>query len=346
MEHLYNHKQSKKDLAVLEKIAPKKATIDVIERFCVADRGDDKVIIATNSDQWAYLKIGNADGAPPYLVNVPRLLTALKLQNEVNLCDYHDNKCLQSGSDFPQNPATDLGAYKFGNNSIPAGIFDGYNPFCSREETRYYLRGVFITKTTIAATNGHILRTNNATGNIENESAILPVELLDILKGRAVDSLVVFENRAVVNTGRITVVSGLTDGQYPDYQRVIPDRDDAGFLVEFDWQKLRDVLRILKPKKPASRGSNNCYVRFENGVVYYHDMPLDIAYTVKKREHLLGSFVDYVAPFNTSFEGGYVLNILNAIDENYGCTMFTKAIGSPFAVTTNDSVLVMMPLRV
>lgn len=332
MEHILLTKKHKKDLAVIEKTIGK-SSAKILEYPIVHNGGDNKYITACRAcdicDIWVSLLIGRADEVPDYLVDTEKLKLRMKLaETHVNLNDCNA-VTLQDAVDFPKASALEAGEYLFSfNETIDVS---GYLPFVGRERTRYYLCGLFVADNYVfAATNGHIAKTNYPEGKY-GRGVIIPFDVLELLKDRMIDTMTVYENLVMIHSGDIRVVCKTIDGQFPDYQRVIPKKDANSIEVSFDWQKLRDILRTLNPKKANAKGSENCYVRFANGVVYYADMPLDITY-------------ESSMPYNTAFAGSYLLNVLDGIKTD--CDFYARNIGSPFVAVTNDSTMVVMPLRV
>lgn len=114
----------------------------------------------------------------------------------------------------------------------------------SREETRYYLNGVFLQRRDdglrLTATDGHRL----ATARLEAEGdapaqmpgIILPrlaIADLQAFTGEA-DGLLFFElsaTRCKVSFDRIVYTTKLVDGTFPDYDRVIPTSGEIGVLA-------------------------------------------------------------------------------------------------------------------
>lgn len=134
----------------------------------------------------------------------------------------------------------------------------------SREETRHFLNGVHISlkgdQVKMAATDGKRLAT--ATGSltvpvIEEKQGIVPVKAIERLKDMLLSSAVVKicleDTRITFDAGEITLVSRLIDGEYPDYERVIP-KDSRTRIVMRTQQLLSIVRRVgtmANPKVPG-----------------------------------------------------------------------------------------------
>lgn len=133
----------------------------------------------------------------------------------------------------------------------------------SREETRYFLNGVHISfkekQVKMAATDGR--RLSVATANLETPSeekqGIIPTKaverLKDMLMSTAVVKICLDNSRVIFDMGDITLVSRLIEGEYPDYDRVIPV--DNGIRLTMATQQLLSIVKrigtMANPKIPG-----------------------------------------------------------------------------------------------
>jgi DNA polymerase III sliding clamp (beta) subunit (PCNA family) len=121
-------------------------------------------------------------------------------------------------------------------------------PFMSKEETRYYLCGIFCTiinnELHLVATDGHRLldintHGRNDDGEFKTLDAIIPAAVINtICSAKGVDAnlplVITFTNLDVqFNFYDWSIKSKLIDGTYPDFQKIVPDvsvlEDSAGF---------------------------------------------------------------------------------------------------------------------
>lgn len=105
----------------------------------------------------------------------------------------------------------------------------------SKEETRFYLNGVFLhnpgSALVAVATDGHRLSRHTAPTVGDLPPVILPRKLVSILpKGSVRVSLSATKVR--IETDDTTITSKLIDGTFPDYQRVIPTGNDKIVLAD------------------------------------------------------------------------------------------------------------------
>ncbi|MDQ1328188.1 MAG: polymerase subunit beta, partial [Candidatus Poribacteria bacterium] len=103
----------------------------------------------------------------------------------------------------------------------------------SREETRHFLNGVHISlkekQVKMAATDGKRLAVATASLNdsiTEEKQGIIPTKAVERLKDMLTSTVIVKicldNSRIIFDMGDITLVSRLIEGEYPDYEKVIP----------------------------------------------------------------------------------------------------------------------------
>jgi DNA polymerase-3 subunit beta len=134
----------------------------------------------------------------------------------------------------------------------------------SREETRYFLNGVHISLkeklVKMAATDGKRLAI--ATANLddattEEKQGIIPTKaverLKDILISSSIMRICLDDNRIIFDAGDITLVSRLIEGEYPDYEKVIPSEN--GIRLTMETQRLLSIVKrvgtMANPKTPG-----------------------------------------------------------------------------------------------
>jgi DNA polymerase III subunit beta len=134
----------------------------------------------------------------------------------------------------------------------------------SREETRHFLNGVHISfrdkQVKMAATDGKRLAVATASLNdvtTEEKQGIIPIKAIERLKDMLISSAVVKicldNSRVIFDTGEITLVSRLIEGEYPDYERIIPVEN--GIRLTMATQQLLSIVKrigtMANPKTPG-----------------------------------------------------------------------------------------------
>lgn len=147
----------------------------------------------------------------------------------------------------------------------------------SSEETRYYLKGVYVETSaagvTLTATDGHRLAALNHARHADDldapaaPSVIVPLHMIDKLKiGKRAPDYATLTIDANVNPAKITlafdglsIVADAVDGTYPNARAVVrgafvPHKDDAGRMAHFNpayvaaFGKMKELLTGNKPQ--------------------------------------------------------------------------------------------------
>lgn len=127
----------------------------------------------------------------------------------------------------------------------------------STEETRYYLNGVFLHLTPeesrIVATDGRRLamaKSSAAESITEEIGVIVPIKAVGEIRrtfaspqGDAAENLKISisENQIIFSDDSSTLTSRLVEGEFPDYERIIPEDNDINIYL--DTQQLLAVIR-------------------------------------------------------------------------------------------------------
>jgi DNA polymerase III subunit beta len=134
----------------------------------------------------------------------------------------------------------------------------------SREETRHFLNGVHISlkekQVKMAATDGKRLAVATASLNdaiTEEKQGIIPTKAVERLKEMLTSTVIVKlcldNSRIIFDMGDITLVSRLIEGEYPDYEKVIPVEN--GIRLSMDTQRLLSIVKrvgtMANPKTPG-----------------------------------------------------------------------------------------------
>ncbi|MBU0936921.1 MAG: DNA polymerase III subunit beta [Spirochaetes bacterium] len=156
-----------------------------------------------------------------------------------------------SSEQFPELPLMDVSNYF----SVPVAEFKemvAQTVFAvSEDETRYFMNGVYLEKRDdsliMVATDGRRLSyiKKEITGLPDFKSIIIPPKILNIVQKRAPDEglldIAVSDKNIFIKFGMYNLSSVLIEGQFPNYQKVIPESQTYSISV-----KKSDVLDALK----------------------------------------------------------------------------------------------------
>lgn len=136
----------------------------------------------------------------------------------------------------------------------------------SKDEKRFYLKGVYFDKCGMTATDGRIIKHIETLG--EDLSAILPrfavKIILDAAKEEKISDIEILftRDRAFVDIGRYSLITKLIDGSFPDYKRVIPNQNQ--FETLFDSEEFKPLLKKAKALDKHTQSiilsSNSCHI--------------------------------------------------------------------------------------
>jgi DNA polymerase-3 subunit beta len=220
----------------------------------------------------------------------------------------------------------------------------------SSEETRYVLNGALFQvegkKVRMVSTDGHRLSyiEKELSKSTENLSAIVPTkalnELMKILDGSDERVTVFFtENHLFVEKNSTMLVSRLIDGQFPNYEQVIPKKADLGFKA--NREELTQATRRVALM--ASDRANSIKFSLAKGNLSIHSNTPDVGEAEEDMD------VEYTGnDMSIAFNAKYVLDAIKAVETQ----MVEFRLSTPLSpglvlpVEDNpDSKFVVMPMR-
>lgn len=269
VEHLYR----------VQGITSGKTTMPSLAHVLLRAEGSEVVLQATDLDLAIEDRL-SADVSEPGSVALPAksLFEVLKTlpTGEVTLA-LHDNQRVEvraqkthfrlvglASKEFPALPAATASDWHEVAARDVAEMIDS-TLFCvSTDDTRYNLSGVYFEAVSdqllrLVATDGHRLAMieREMGGSLHKKGAIIPrralVELRRVIGAPGKEEVLRYsfsENHAVFKFKDVTLTSRLIDGQFPDYEQVIPKNSSK--QVKVAKQELSEALRrvsLLSPDK-------------------------------------------------------------------------------------------------
>lgn len=169
--------------------------------------------------------------------------------------------------------------------NIPAAFIDAALCAVSKEETRYYLKGVFIdARGFIAATNGHIAFAARCADarKLEGVAFDLPGSLPGIIipadaiaqavkaAGRVKPDAYVFERDAQglwwILYGNARVHFAPVDGTFPDWTRIVPVAPEALTAAHYDPKYIAALGNMAKALRGGKKGEATAFHLHQDGL--------------------------------------------------------------------------------
>jgi DNA polymerase-3 subunit beta len=221
----------------------------------------------------------------------------------------------------------------------------------SNDETRRVLNGALFSvqgkEATMVSTDGHrlSLAKKPLAGEHEKSSAILPTksltELSKILEDSEETATITFsDNHLFFEKGSTLLVSRLIDGQFPNFEQVIPKKQDATFLAETD-SLLKATRRVALM---ASDKSNSVKFTLGKDLLTIASNTPDLGEAEEQLE------VAYQgSPMTVAYNARYVLDVLKSMESPKTEFRLTTPLNPGLVVPQDgkgDLEYVIMPMRI
>ncbi len=255
--------------------------------------------------------------------------------------------------DFPNSEGADYSDEISLKQADLKALLDETSFAMASQDVRYYLNGLLFEREDdqlrAVATDGHRLAFGSLTADdktAEKHSIIIPrkavIELGRLLEDSDTPVKMAFSSQQIkVELNNIHFTSKLIDGQFPNYERVIPLSNDNDKVVIANRDELRQALSrvaILSSDKQRS-----VRINLEKSL-------LKATVTNQEQETAEEELsVDYKGDeLEIGFNNGYLLDLLGAIDDQ-NVTLTFSADGGSLLVTpdsSDDRQYVVMPMRI
>jgi DNA polymerase-3 subunit beta len=261
-----------------------------------------------------------------------------------------------SADEFPSFPQSDKASGIVLSSQLCKEIIEKTSFAMSQDESKYNLNGIFLRATEsdgqatlrLVATDGHRLSLidKEIKGSIPAElkrGVILPrkgvMELKRLAEEGDGDLTITFrDNNAVVHKEQTVVVMRLVDGEFPDYERVVPKSNTQEALIAVD-PFLHALRRMLILSSEKSRGVK---MALKPGQLEVSSSNPELG---DAREEL---DIDYEGPeLAIGFNARYLLDILQVQDNDRIRVLFKDQLSPGLLQPENDQgfIAVVMPMR-
>lgn len=252
-------------------------------------------------------------------------------------------------SEFPKLPKVE-GDFSDIQTELFLKMLDKVYFAMSQDETRYHLNGVLIdkfseTEVATVATDGHRLALSKQELQLvgmKQKRIIIPRkgvnELRKMVGTHKKFQLAISERHVFIQTENQTLFIRLIDGEFPDYQRVIPDQNEVRIQVP-----RQDLIGALKRVSLLSSDrSHGVSLYFCNNSLTVSTSNPEIG---EAKEEII---LDYKgAVLNIGFNARYFLDVLSVIPDDMATVDFKDALSPTLISCSSDPGFrsVIMPMR-
>lgn len=285
----------KKALQIVSRIAGKNVNLPILNNILIKSQNGNIILTTTDLEIGVTSKVrGKIEKEGSYTVDSKLLSDYISLlpnkKIDIELIDkkisikcdnYKTTIKGMDSEDFPLIPEID------GNNTYKIKIKDFKNALSqiifavSTNETRVELSGVLFNfsnnKLILAATDSYRLAEKNVELNgdnstTEDKKVIIPsktlqevIRIISVVNDGELESgfveLCVGENQVLFSVAETKIVSKIIEGQYPDYQQIIPTKHETSIIIE-----KAELVRAIKTSSIFSRtGINDVNLDFPKG---------------------------------------------------------------------------------
>ena len=360
-----------KSLSHVQSIVEKKNTIPILSNILLETTDSSLILSATDMDisiteaiNCSVIEKGSATVPAHTLYDIVRKIPD---GNEIEFIANDGKKfSIRSGrskfslsclpkEDFPLIEIDKLNCEFTINANIFLKLLEKTKFAISNEETRYFLNGIYFHKKSInnidclslVATDGHRLAKIDfplQNGLIDIPGVIIPkktiYELCKLLTDVNEDIVINIDpNKIIFYIGKTILISKLIDGNFPDYQRVIPKNNNK--IVTADRQKICETIdRVSTITSERSRAIK--FRLLNNLINMISSSPENGTATEDVLVQYEGEEIEI------GFDSKYIFEMINQLDEEKLVLEFNDST-SPLIVkesSNNDLIYVLMPMRV
>ena len=243
---------------------------------------------------------------------------------------------IEHANDYPNAPTIQGETINISGDVLKEG-FAKTSGFTGTDDLRPIMTGVYLHDNVFVSTDAHVLSKFTTSTHI-NGKFIVPKKAVQIIRSVVQDeaTLIYDETNLHIKSGSVTLITRLIDGQYPNYEAVIPKENPNTFT--FNRKELLNTLQRLSVF--ANRTTNQIKFSFGSEVVIEAQ---DVDFSNKGREVFNGVYngSDLVIGFNSK----YLQNILkNYTEEELTLQMSTN--NRAGVIESNGLLNLVMPVMI
>ena len=243
---------------------------------------------------------------------------------------------IEHANDYPNAPTIQGETINISGDVLKEG-FAKTSGFTGTDDLRPIMTGVYIHDNVFVSTDAHVLSKFTTSTHI-NGKFIVPKKAVQIIRSVVQDevTLIYDHTNLHIKSGSVTLITRLIDGQYPNYEAVIPKDNPNTFT--FNRKELLNTLQRLSVF--ANRTTNQIKFSFGSEVVIEAQ---DVDFSNKGKEVFKGAYNgnDLVIGFNSK----YLQNILkNYTEEELTLQMSTN--NRAGIIESNGLLNLVMPVMI
>jgi DNA polymerase-3 subunit beta len=356
MKVLTHKKPLLEGLDLVKDAVSKHAALPILKDVKITAEGESLHLYTTNLTTGIKTRVKEADVIEPgiALCDTIKLLSIVKELPDADIVlTKEENGHVRVECENVSFKLVGLGEEEFPNEMMPSeenGFSIGQDFFtallkvrhaASREESRYNLNGIFFDKD-IVATDGHRLSLTRDSNPLKN--TLVPSEFVNIIlrlkrNGNQGYSLSRSDSTIFICSEDLIIHSRLTDGEFPDYEQVIPQTHER--RATMDRTKLHHAIKRIML---MSDKSNQIRFQFNGDRVLLTSANPDAGEACEELESHYESNSPEETPFAIGFAGKYVLDVLEVL-ENDQVTFLMNDPDQPLRIEEKDSTHIIMPVR-
>ena len=360
-----------KSLNFVQGIVEKKNTLPILSNVLLQSKNNTLSIIATDLDiifhdeitDVKILKDGSTTTSAAILYDILRKISSnselnfnLKSENKLSLkSDNSDFNLLCLPPDnFPSFSDEFEGTETILHNNKFLKLLNKTKISISNDDTRHYLNGIFLHLTesngrnflTGVATDSHRLSSSSIEiTNISNfTSLILPrktvFQLCSLLSESSEKlSMQTSENKIKFTIGKMKLISKVIDGKFPDYKKVVPEKNDKSLIVPSK-DFINSIERVASVSLDRKEGLK-LSINKENV-----QLSVNSANSGEGNEIIKASFNS--DNLNISFNSKYLIDIASEIEDKNLKMNFKDSVSPVLIedVSDRNSYFVIMPMKI
>ncbi len=363
MELTFDKEELLKSLQILQGVASRRTTLPILSNVLINASAGNIECIATDLEVGICIKVkgtiqdeGSITVAAKKLGDIVKELPATET---ITLTTTSNNRVeITCGAgvytiiglpdeEFPQLPTFDIEPLSIDGETLRA-VLRKTEFAASTEEARYFLNALYFNlgaeRTEVVATDTHQLAVAYCEPLVPPESAtgfIVPLravrEIAKTFADSASVSIAVFENQILLSDGTATVTTRLIEGNYPPYQKIIPEFSDGRAVLNRE-----AVLRATKRVSLLSNPKNYAIcleIDSENLRISAKTPELGEAHETVQVESSTGTV-------RIGFDARFIIDALSHIETDDIVVEFSGEL-TPVAVkpTDDEQICIIMPMR-